>query len=185
MRSIANRLRQATGSAATTMRNMIRRMVVGTSSGGIWQVLGFQGEGTPAPLFGGIGFHSRPKAGNRAEAIVLRVGAGKSHAVIVATRDEDSRIEISEDETAIFNSTGAKVHIKANGDIEVVPGSGGEIRIGSESASDPVALKSDLEALKTYNDTHTHSGVTTGGGVSGPPSTAAPSPAAAQKVKAE
>jgi len=61
-----------------------------------------------------------------------------------------------------------------------------DIRLGSSGANDPVALKSDLAALKTWIDLHTHLGVLTGGGVSGTPATApSPTPSGASRVKAE
>lgn len=60
-----------------------------------------------------------------------------------------------------------------------------DIRLGSSAASDPVALKSDLDALKTYIDTHIHTGVTTGAGTSGAPASPSPTPTGATKVKAE
>lgn len=53
-------------------------------------------------------------------------------------------------------------------------------RLGMAAATEGIglgtALQSFLATLKTYLDTHVHTGVTTGGGSSGPP--AAPSPAA-------
>jgi hypothetical protein len=67
---------------------------------------------------------------------------------------------------------------------------GVEVRLGSSVATSPVVLQtllsSFLSTLKTWLDTHTHTGVTSGGGTSGAP--AAPSPAAgtigAARVKA-
>ena len=67
----------------------------------------------------------------------------------------------------------------------------GDIRLGSSAASDYVALASlvlaELQTIKTAYDTHTHSGVTTGGGVSGPPAVPMPAPSspAATRVKGE
>ena len=47
-----------------------------------------------------------------------------------------------------------------------------DIQVGGSSA---LATKADIDALRTWLTTHTHAGVTTGGGVSGVPSTTAPS----------
>lgn len=62
-----------------------------------------------------------------------------------------------------------------------------EIRLGDDTASDPVALKSDLTTLKSYLDAHTHlvPGATGGGGglTTNSPS-ASPTPVASTKVKA-
>lgn len=52
-----------------------------------------------------------------------------------------------------------------------------EVRLGSNGANDPVALKSDLDALKTWLNAHTH-----GGSTPGTPWTGA---TCATKVKAE
>jgi len=60
-----------------------------------------------------------------------------------------------------------------------------EIKLGSKDASNPIALKSDLTALKTYLDTHVHGGVTTGAGISAVPTISSPAPTASTKVKAE
>lgn len=68
---------------------------------------------------------------------------------------------------------------------------GADIRLGSSAASSAVVLETLLSAflaqLKTWLDSHVHTGVVTGPGSSGPP--AAPSPAAgglgAAKVRAE
>lgn len=62
---------------------------------------------------------------------------------------------------------------------------GNSIKLGSKDASELLALKSDLATLQTYLNTHTHSGVTTGGGISGPPTTTAPTPVGTVKTKAE
>lgn len=58
------------------------------------------------------------------------------------------------------------------------------IKLGSSSAASPVALKSDLDTLKTYIDSHLHTGVTVGAGVSGIPSVLSPTAVGATKVKA-
>ncbi len=46
-----------------------------------------------------------------------------------------------------------------------------------------LATKADLDALKTYIDTHVHIGVTTGSGTSGAPSLPAPTPAGTTVLK--
>ena len=61
-----------------------------------------------------------------------------------------------------------------DGDAVIEFTSSGEIHVGGSAA---LATKADIDALKTYISTHTHSGVTTGAGVSGSP--AAPPPSAA------
>lgn len=58
-----------------------------------------------------------------------------------------------------------------------------EIRLGSNDASELLALKSDLENLKTWLDTHIHPDPSSGS--TGAPTTTSPSPAGTTKVKAE
>lgn len=65
-----------------------------------------------------------------------------------------------------------------------------EIRLGSDAASDPVALKSDLDAMKTIFDAHIHLttatvGATATPGIISPTATPFAPPAASAKVKAE
>jgi len=70
---------------------------------------------------------------------------------------------------------------------------GPDIRLGSKDASELLALKSDMAAMKTQLDLHIHLGVTTGAGVSGVSTTVAsaptvliyPAPVGTVKVKAE
>jgi hypothetical protein len=67
-----------------------------------------------------------------------------------------------------FNAATGQVHSSA-----MVLGAS-KIKLGSKDAADPVVRESDLAALKTWLDTHVHTGVTTGAGSSTAP--ASPSP---------
>lgn len=114
------------GRDAPFLRGMIRRLVVKlTQATGLWQLLGFEdADGNEELLndvetFPGIGFSSRPKAGSRAEVVVVRIGGESGHPVIVATRDRSIEISLEEDETAIFNSTGTVVKITKDGIVEL------------------------------------------------------------------
>jgi hypothetical protein len=105
---------------------MVRRMAVKLSSGVAWQVAGHllmnssSREAVLSEVFSGVGFYGRPKAGHRAEAIVLFAGGEAANPVIVATRDEDSRAavagKVDEDETAVFNSQ-AILHVTKAGKV--------------------------------------------------------------------
>lgn len=154
LRRIGLVARSAVDRAHTRLRAMIRRMVIAASSDGLWQVLGHEDEGdNDVPIFQGIGFASRPSAASvaagSAEAIVVKVGGASGHPAIVATRDESIRQEISEGETAIFTSTGATVHIKADGDIELVAKAGGEIRLSAAGGSaGPVVTRTEFVSHK-------------------------------------
>lgn len=106
-----------------------------------------------------------------ADAVVLFPNGDRGLPLVVAVDDKRHRpTGLKAGEVALYNNAGAQVVMKANGDIEVTPASGGEILAGGSAS---LATKADLDALKTYLDEHTHTGVTTGGGSSGPP---APSP---------
>ena len=65
--------------------------------------------------------------------------------------------------------------------------SGPQVQIGSESANEPLVLGNQLfsylQSIITYLNTHAHSGVTTGTGSSGPPSSAPPVPPAILSTK--
>lgn len=126
------------GRATRWVRSLLRKMSVRTSVGGLWGLLGYDDElDDGVPLFPGIGFFSRPSASSDAEVVVVKIGGSHDHPVIVATRDEDTRVELDEDETAIFNSTSI-VKIKADGTIEI--GSRGGTAV-------PLALKSDVQEV--------------------------------------
>lgn len=131
-----------------------------------------------AERFQEYGFSSVPMAG--AEGVALFVGGDRGHPLIVAVDDRRYRpTGLEPGEVTLYHKDGARVVFKDGGDVEVYPGAGGEVRIGSASASDPVALKSDLTALKTWLDAHTHPA---NGSPPSPPQS--PSPAGATKVKA-
>lgn len=156
----AQSVREATMRGAVNARNLVRRLAVAASAGGRWQLLGSDGEVfADVEAFQGIGYASRPADG-AGEVILLRVSG--NHPVIVATRDESIRVDLDEDETAIFNSSSI-VKVKADGAIEI--GSQG----GSFAA---LATKDDIDALESWASTHVHveTGTTTNAPTIGPPS---------------
>lgn len=128
-------------------------MVVEVAAGALWQLSGHEGEvEDEVPVFSGIGFASRPPTGSdSAEAIVVYVEGAGSHPIVIATRDEDLRRaldaikDMAADEAAIFNSQ-ARVHVKANGTVEVDDGSGAVA----------LATLADVQALRTSFNGHTH-----------------------------
>jgi hypothetical protein len=79
--------------------------------------------------------------------------------------------------------------MKADGSINVVPALSGLVNLGADPGSDFVALAasvaSELEAIQTALNTHTHTGVTTGPGSTGTSASGyTPGDVAATKVKA-
>lgn len=98
------------------------------------------------------GFSSVPLEG--AEAVVVFPNGDRGHPLVVAVSDRRYRPTGGQPgEVTVYNSTGAKVTITKDGDIVAVPAAGREVRLGSGSASDPPALASELEAIKTAIDT--------------------------------
>lgn len=164
-----SRLRETISRGATALRGMIRRFTVAATSDGLWNLLGYEGEDDASvEPFSGIGFYSRPPAsGTDPEVITAKVGGKNRNSVIIATRDEKLRRQISEanlaeDETIIFNSKSV-IHIKADGTIEIKSAGG---------------VASPLVTQAEYN-AHVHP---TGVGPSGVPS---PLSVGTTKLKAE
>lgn len=152
---------------ARELYGKIRRMVLGVTSG-LWQVIGHllldgKREGHDAEPFTGIGFYARPGVGSNPEAIVIFLGEGASAPTVIACRDEDVRRavvgDLSEDETAMFN-TRTMIIVRASGIVEI-KAPGGVPR--------KVAFQDEVHAIYSWLTAHTHSGVTTGMGISGPP----------------
>lgn len=127
----------------------VRRMAITLTARALWQLTGFRlpGSGassttetTTAEPFLGIGFHARPPANGKAEAIVIMVGDAGAPAVI-AVRDERTRAAVAgallPDESAVFNSR-AIVHLTAAGKIDARSEGGSAV---------PLAKASDLSRL--------------------------------------
>lgn len=145
MRQTVRSLRERVAGAAG--RALIRRLRVAASAGVRWVLEGHEDaagnlETEEAEVAPGVGFYARPRAGDRAEAIVVKVGGESGHPMVVATRNHDGikRLgQIAADETAVFNSI-AHVTVKASGEIHIAA-------IGGIAA--PLATLADLQALRT------------------------------------
>jgi len=154
MRRTIEQFRGVARELTIELRGMLRRVVIGaTTSDRLWQFLGYEGidQGEREPftkteVFQGVGFSSRPKAG-QGEAIIAHIGGRAGHAVAIATRDRATEPgDLSEDETQMHTSK-AQVRVKANGEVHVTDRSGG--------AAVPLATLADLEALKKIIQTWT------------------------------
>lgn len=157
------------------LRNLVRRFSVTGTKGALWKLLGIRGlegdETGSAEVFHGVGITARPPVDGQPEAIVVNVGGAKAP-VIVATRDQRTLAgvlaelgELEAGSTLVY-SAGAIVYVRANGTVEIRSPSG---------SANALATKADIDALKSWLTTHTHSGVTTGAGASGAPVGAPPS----------
>ncbi|MGE0547621.1 MAG: hypothetical protein AB7O24_04235 [Kofleriaceae bacterium] len=139
-------------------------MAVRLTTGTRWQLVGHrvgsESETPDAEPFTGIGFYARPRTTSKAEAVLASVGEA-SHAVAIATRDEDLRriwksvLDAAANVTAIFNSL-AIVVAKPDGTVEVRSLNG---------TARSLALKSDVQNVDSKYDGHVHgaSGASTTG----------------------
>jgi phage baseplate assembly protein V len=106
-----------------------------------------------------FGLTSRPAKG--AQALVGFVGGNRDNPVVIVCDDGRVRVKVSEGETAVYNQDGTKIVLKNNGTVEVDATTfkvNGNILATGDVLAGTISLK-----------LHTHSGVTTGGGISGPP----------------
>ncbi|MFH0901900.1 MAG: phage baseplate assembly protein [Pseudomonadota bacterium] len=140
--------------AMVRVRRIVRRAAISlASASGLWQLTGYEDADEAQEIwdevevFPGIGFWSRPAAGGKPEAILVSVGSEGGHPVVVATRDKSCQIDLVEGETAIFNSAGARVLVKADGTVRIE---------GTAGGAEALATQSDLTALKAAFDVHTH-----------------------------
>lgn len=173
------------GRADRAVRTWLRRMYVLASGGGAWQVGGYEGESEPdVEVFQGIGFASRPAADAAAEAVVVKIGARSSHSVIVATRDEGTRVELDQDETAIFNSE-VLIKITKDHDVIIRVAAGRTVTVDDGSGAAALATKADLQALRDFIDDDMQLTVVGGGGGTAGPGTSnePPTPAGTSVLK--
>lgn len=106
-----------------------------------------EGDGG-AEHFQPYGFSSVPLPG--AEHVTLFPNGDRSHPLVVCVADRRHRPTGGEPgEVTVYSETGAKVRLLANGDIEVQPAPGAEVRIGGASASQSPALAAELADLKS------------------------------------
>lgn len=117
------------------------------------------------------GLVSRPLAG--AEALLLAPGGDPAGRVaLVFDRRKRLAGELAENEVALhIGNAGQLVRLKANGDVVITPGAGGNVYLGADGAVKKVALADDVDAnfatIKNLYNAHTHAGVTVGPGSTG------------------
>jgi len=169
---MADSLRHHTRQISTSLRNMIARAVVPLVDDGknlqLVQLDGFEGGPLDgAEHFQSYGFSSVPLAG--AEAVAIFPSGDLGHPLVVAISDRRHRpVGGQPGEVTIYNHTGAKVIIKASGDIEVQPAPGHEVLIRDEGGVvDRVVKRSEFLA---------HGHATAATGPVSPPTSVAPLP---------
>ena len=148
-------------------------MVVGLTNAALWALEATADEkDTDVEVFSNVGFYSRPPADSDAEAVVVKMGGSSRHSAIIATRDEKVRQaiaaakDLAEDETILFNSTGALIHLKADGSVEVQAKAGAKIfaRTAGGGADDVVLRSEFLIHFHPTAATGATSGPATAGG---------------------
>lgn len=97
------------------------------------------------------GLASKPVSDS--EAICISLDASQ---VIVAAVDCSAHRpqDLQAGEVCVWHNLGARVTMKANGDIVLEPKSGAKILLGA--GSDPIARKSDVDAVVGNLNSHTH-----------------------------
>jgi phage gp45-like len=142
----------------------IRRLTISLTAKALWQLVGVDNADTErqVEVFSGIGFFARPPDDSNSEVIVVKVGGGSEHPVIIATRDEQTRqafvaiASMLSDESAMYNSQ-VRVHCQ-----------GGEVFVDDGSGAVPLALKSDVDTIRSELNGHEHTYIPTSG-VAQPP----------------
>ncbi len=105
-----------------------------------------------------FGHQSNPPVGS--EVIALFLGGNRDHGSIIATfNKEHSQTDLEEGETTIFDQSGSKVAIKADGSIHITPSGGtvyinGNLVVSGEITDD----EGSMEEMRGYYNEHTHGG---------------------------
>lgn len=133
-----------------------------------------------------LGLTSVPRKGD--EAVIVLVNGERQHALCIAVDASSRRVKgLEEGEVCVYKDDANKIVFKKNGDIEI-HGEGdlkitpsGAIELGTSAAVKALVN----ETFATLFDTHTHLGVTVGGGVTGVPAVPLPPTILTTKTKAE
>ncbi len=169
-------LRARATRAVLDMANMIRRVTLAATAGGLWGIAGYvldDDDGTeftegddddPIENFGGIHIYARPLSTDNAEAIMLHVGGEADHPVLVGARSEDARLryvaefgDIDPGETVLFNSSGTtRIIVSAAGQTEITLTAGEKLLVREKGGTtDRLVTKGEFER-------HTHATAATG-----------------------
>jgi phage baseplate assembly protein V len=126
------------------------------------------------------GFTANPNVG--AEAIVIFIGGNRDHPIVLAVDDRASRkLGLQPGEVAIYTDQGDYLHFKRGGNVELKASTKVTVTCPNVELTGTLAVDGDINCSGTVTGTtdvlgggkhlktHTHSGVTAGGGTSGPP----------------
>lgn len=113
------------------------------------------------------GLHVRPPAG--ASAVLLAPGGSRAGALALGVGADVPADSLEAGEGGLHYLGAYRVFMKANGEVHLgVMNADDFVPCDSKLQTELAAVQSELSALKTILSTHVHSGVTTGGGASGP-----------------
>ena len=101
-------------------------------------------DAQPARLLQQHGFISRPPDGSEGVVVYRH---GRSNGRVVVACDSGFRLELDKGEVAMVHEDGAKVVLTNDGDITIVPGPAGFVRIGEDNASRPTAFGDVVQRL--------------------------------------
>ena len=109
-------------------KNLARRAEISrVDSPGKVQVHALGGQALEAKRFQPWGFASMPEAGK--QVLVVFVGASAPGVLGESAKGAPA---LGDGEVKIYAKGGASVHLKANGDVLVTPGSAGKVELGGE-----------------------------------------------------
>lgn len=118
--------------------------------------------------FQSYGFRANPPLDS--EAVVVCPGGRRDHAIAIAVNSRAYRIgNLESGEVLVYDKTGSKILLKANGDIEVTPSSGkfsftGDVAVsGKLDVTGNITGSADVKGEKVLDGsielgTHTHAG---------------------------
>ncbi|MDO8421571.1 MAG: phage baseplate assembly protein V [Parvibaculum sp.] len=173
-RSISNRVQRAVVNLVNDALKM-QRVQVGILAGEVKDSV---------ERFQNFGFTGHPVPG--AEAVILRLGGGSDHAVIIAVDDRRFRkTDLVEGESAVYDAFGKFIHLTKDGGI-IIDAAGADVTVNNAAtvainASAGVVITTPTLTVhgatvfdgtvtangKRIDETHTHSGVQPGAGNSG------------------
>lgn len=108
------------------------------------------------------GLTSRPPVNS--EVVIAFIGGRREHGIALATFDRRVRlVNLASGEVAVYNDAGAKIVLKANGDVEVTPKPGQKLKVtgtvevtGNLSATGTITGTTDVVAGSRSLSSHTH-----------------------------
>ena len=116
------------------------------------EAVGLGGAGLDAELNAHTGFASRPPRGSR--GVVLPLGRGRRHCVVIATHNYSVSINLAEGETAIYSTSADGKTLRA----QVVLDNAGKVKVSNASRSLYTTLKTLVEHLRDLTTVNCVSG---------------------------